>query len=488
MSTFTPPSPAFERASLAVPSAAFEVLGYLSVVGIGTVCFLLGWLTPEGAAVLTVLLISALIVLAWKRFDEGRHPCFLFLCMLLFFQGGRLIAYCLGYIPDPLTVELLTPSPFSLNRDEAGLVLLLLVLSAICIYAPCRWNYRPILPPRDVQTRKYLPYLYLLFYGTLPIQVFKNYRYYQYAQEHGGYAYFWVNHAGFAASVPLFVRVISLISFPAFVAIFVLEYRRKFLYTATILYFATASLILLMGSRGGFFGLIVALWCASRIKSTRKTRLLTLASLVVILMLVADFIQSFRQDSDSISSYVFAPVEFVKLQGASLNVTEVTVKYREFFAPYGASYLYHELPDAFVPSDTQGYFRGRRLSFDVSVLLSPQAFYLGSGTAGSYVGEAYVIGGIAAVVVISLLIGGVLHLMHYLSRNPLSFFLVVMVLPDFLQMPRGQLLDWVSALLRNGISMVLLALGWGLYSFLTSIRKTPANNGLFLPETPNREA
>src|SRR5271166_1164568 len=183
--------PVAGRTSLVLPSAALEMLIYLAVVGLGTSCFLLGWLTPNGAAVLTVLLLASLIVLSWKRFGQGRHPCFLFLCMVLFFQGGRLIAYCAGYITDPLTVELMRPSPFSLARAEAGLVLLLLVLSAVCIYAPCRWNYRPISPPRDVQTRKYLPYLYLLFYGTLPIQVFKNYRYYQYAQEHGGYAYFW---------------------------------------------------------------------------------------------------------------------------------------------------------------------------------------------------------------------------------------------------------------------------------------------------------
>jgi hypothetical protein len=237
MSTFTSPFPLSQRAPWAWPAAALEVLGYLAVVGIGTICFLFGWLSVNGAAVLTVLLLASLIVLAWRRFDEGRHPCFLFLCMLLFLQGGRLIAYCLGDIPDPLTVELMAPFFFSLTREEAGIVLLLLVLSAICIYAPCRWNYRPISPPGNVQTRRYLPYLYLLFYGTLPIQLFKNYRYYQYAQEHGGYAFFFFNHAGFETSVPFVVRAVSLITLPALVGIFVLEYRRKFIYAATILYF-----------------------------------------------------------------------------------------------------------------------------------------------------------------------------------------------------------------------------------------------------------
>jgi len=453
-------------------AAAFEVLTYLCVVGTATICFVLGWLTPNGAAVLTVLLLTSLIVLAWKRFGQGRHPCFLFLCMVLFFQGGRLIAYCAGYITDPLTVELMRPSPFSLARAEAGLVLLLLVLSAVCIYAPCRWNYRPISPPRDAQTRRYLPYLYLLFFGSIPIQLFKNYRYFRYVQEHGGYTAIFLNHSGLASSVPLFVRVISLISFPTFVAIFVLESRRKFLYAVAILYFGTASLILLMGSRGGLFGLILALWYVARVKSRRRTRILTLALLVLVLVLAADVLQSLRDDSESISSYAFAPMEFLKLQGSSLAVTEVAVKYRRVFAPYAASYLLNELQNAFVANDTSNYFRGKALAFDVPVLLNPEAFSLGRGTGGSYIGEAYVIGGTGGVVLISLLMGGGLRLLHYFSRKPLSLFVVAMILPDIFIMPRGELLDWLSVLLRNAISLVLLAAGWGLYRLLIPMRRT----------------
>jgi len=471
MSTFTTPFSSFERAPLAVPAAVFEVLVYLAVVAMATLCFLARWLTVNGAAVLTVILLTTLLVLSWTHLGQGRHPCFLFLCVLLLFQGGRLIAYCAGYITDPLAVEVIRPFPFSLTQDEAGLVLLLLVLSAICIYAPCGWNYHPISPPREAQDRRYLPYLYLLFYGSLPIQLFKNYRYYQYVQEHGGYTVIFLNHSGLASAVPLLVRVVSLISFPAFVAIFVLEYRPKFLYAATILYFGTASLILLMGSRGALFGLILALWYVARVKSGKRTRILALALLALALVLVADVIQNLREDAE-ISSYAFAPLEFLKLQGSSLAVTEVSVKYRRVFAPYAASYLLHELQNAFVANDTSNYFRGKALAFDVPVLLNPDAFSLGRGTGGSYIGEAYVIGGAAGVIVISLLMGAGLHLLHHFSRNALSLFVVAMILPDIFIMPRGELLDWFSVLMRNAISLVLLAMGWGLYRLLTSIRQT----------------
>ena len=95
-------------------------------------------------------------------------------------------------------------------------------MSALCIYAVCRLNYQPLGIPDIAQGRRYLPYLYLLFYLSVPVQIFKNYSYYQYAQDHGGYMYFWVNHGEFAASVPFWVRLVSLLTLPSFVGIFLI--------------------------------------------------------------------------------------------------------------------------------------------------------------------------------------------------------------------------------------------------------------------------
>ena len=166
-----------------------------------TLGFLLGWLQPNGAAVLVTLLLVSLLVLSWKHFDQGRHPCFLFLGTLMLFQGGRLLSYCVGGVPSPLRVNSATLLPFDISRDEAGIVLLCVALSALCIYAPCRWNYQKVAPPADAPVRRYLPYLYLLFYATLPVQLYKNYKYYESVQQHGGYVSFFVNHAAIASSV-----------------------------------------------------------------------------------------------------------------------------------------------------------------------------------------------------------------------------------------------------------------------------------------------
>src|SRR5271157_5305555 len=120
MSSSAQTLPASVTTSLSLPGAALEVLIYLAGVGLGTLCFLLGWLSPNGAAVLTVLLLASLIVLSWRRFDQGRHPCFLFLGTLMLFQGGGLLAYCLGADNDPLRVQIMTPIPFYVSRDEVG--------------------------------------------------------------------------------------------------------------------------------------------------------------------------------------------------------------------------------------------------------------------------------------------------------------------------------------------------------------------------------
>ena len=378
---------------------------------------------------------------------------------------------------SPLRIRSFAPYPFDISRDDAGMVLLSLALSAICIYAPCRWNYRRIPPPADAAVRQYLPYLYLLFYTTLPIQLFKNYKYYEYVQQHGGYVSFFINHGDIAASVPLFVRAIVLINLPAFVAIFVFELRKKYLYTATILYFAAASLVLLLGLRGGIFALVLTLWYVAGVKSTKKKRVVAVAVLAFLLVLVGAVVQVLREDSEGLSDFAFAPIEFVTLQGNSLDVTEVAVKYRQVFAPYAASYLWTELKNAFVANDTTNYFRGKWLPFDVSVFLNRTAFQLGHGTGGSYVAEAYVIGGLAGVVLISVLIGAGLHFMYRLSQNAFALFVIAMVLPDVLGMPRGQLLDWLSVLLRSSISILLLFLGWELYHFLVWSRHTPGGVG-----------
>jgi oligosaccharide repeat unit polymerase len=462
--------------SLASLAAAIEICALFAGVGSGALAFVLGWLTPEQAGVLTVALLATLIALSWIYLGQGRHPALLFFCSLILFQGGRLIGYCLGAEPDPMRVVAMTPAAFDLSREESGLVLLALSLSAVCIYAPCRWLYRPVAPPGDVEVRKYLPYLYILFAATLPIQLFKNFRYYQYVREHGGYSIIYVDHAALASSVPFWVRAVPLISLPVFVAIFVFERRRSRLYVATALYFASASLILLLGSRGGPFLLVAALWWVARVKSLRKTRFVLLAVSVMALLLIADVIQEARQQEGG-TDYKLSAERVIVTQGISLNVTEVGFKYSALFNPYFGSYLLTGLEDAFVPADASSYHRGKALAIDISVFLSAKNYAYGYGTAGSYLPEAYVGGGMIAVLVVSLALGLGLHGLYRFSGNALLLLLFAMSLPEIIAMPKLGLFDWASTFLRNCISLALLWLGWKVYSLLLAIEPRHQGSG-----------
>jgi len=448
--------------------AALELLGSLTAVAAATLCFLMGWLSCEGAEVLTALMLVSLIGLAWKRFDGGRHPCFFFLCMLTLLQAGRLIAYCAGGATDIFQVTLMTAYPFDVSRDVAALVLLSIALSAICIYAPCRWNYHSSYPPGSGSFGRFLPYLYFLFSLSVPVQLYKNLCYYQYAKDHGGYLVVFIDHGGMAASIPMAVRAISLISLPAFVGIFVLERRKQFLRTATAVYFAIAAPILLMGSRGGIFSLVLSLWYVAKVKSGQRSHLYSAGLLAAGLVLAGSVIGSFRAGNVE-SNALAGPSQFIAGQGSSINITEVAIAYRRLFAPHIVSNLADELRSAFFPTDHMAYVAGKNFDADVSFFLNPTAYQMGSGSGSSYLAEAYLAGGLWGVVIVSGLLGALLHGMHVYARNPLGLFLVAMILPDVLLMPRGGLLDWVSASLRVGISVLLLLAGWYFYQAIARI-------------------
>ena len=458
---FQPPAPKSGA------SAVIEVLAYLAAAA-AALGFLMGWLTCNQAAVVTAALLLSLLGLAWHRFDGGRHPCFFFLCMLTLFQGGRLIAYCGGGETDIFRITLMTSEPFDVSRNVAGLTLLSIALSAICIYAPCRWKYRSLSPLRSGSFGRFLPYLYLLFWVSVPVQLYKNFCYYQYAKDHGGYLVVFIDHGGMAASIPMAVRAVSLISLPAFVGIFVLERRKRFLRSATAVYFAIAGPILLMGSRGGIFGLVLALWYVAKVKSGERARLYSAGLLGAALVMAGSLIGSFRA-ADAGSSAFDGPSQFVAGQGSSINITEVAIAYRRQFAPRIYSNLADELQSAFFPTDHIAYVAGKNFDADVSTFLNPAAYQLGSGSGSSYLAEAYLAGGILGVAIVSALLGALFHAMNVRAKNPFALFLIAMILPDMLLMPRGGLLDWVSASLRVGLSLLLLLGGWYFYLAIARI-------------------
>jgi len=449
---------------LARYGAAVEISAALAAISLAALTYAAGWLSPGQAGLLTTGLLFTLIALAWIRFHSGCHPAFYFLCLLALFQGGRLIA---GET-DPFRVVLMTSIQFDVSRTVAGTVLLSLAWSALVIYAVCRWNYRPLAPLVTGTFRKFLPCLHGLFWMSVPIQLYKNYCYYAYARDHGGYLVFFIDHGSMAASIPMAVRAISLVSLPALAGIFVLENSGRRLRTVTLVYFAVAAPVLITGSRGALFSLILALWYVRQARAAHRIRPQALAAITAALVVVGALVGSLR-DEGAPSRPFAGPAEFIADQGSSLNVTEVAVLQRAAFAPHIGSYLENELKSAFVAADQENYVPGQRFSDDAAMYLNPVTYRLGFGCGSSYVAEAYILAGLAGVVLVSAAIGLLLRAMHRASAHPLGLFLVTMILPDVLWMPRGGLLDWVSASLRTAVSLLVVAAGWWLYRSLAYI-------------------
>jgi len=95
------------------------------------------------------------------------------------------------------------------------------------------------------------------------------------------------------------------------------------------------------------------------------------------------------------------------------------------------------------------------------------------GTSSSYIAECYVIGGMIGVLVVSLLVGFGLHVLYRASGTSAGLFIVVMMLPDVIAMPRGQLLDWPSVLLRSFLYIGVLWMGWQVYRCMAWLKNAP---------------
>lgn len=449
-------------------AATLEILGCLLSLAIAAMLCIAGWLNSEQAAGLALCFLFGVMALSWKHFGGGCHPCFYFLCLLTLFQAGRILAYATGAEGELFRVTLMTATQFDVPPRVAETVLAAITLSAFIIYAVCRWSYRPLAALDSGSYARFRPYFYWLFCLSLPLQLYRNYCYYAYARDHGGYLVFFIDHAGMAASVPLAVRAVSLVSLPSLLGILVLEPRRALVRFAVTLYFAVAAPVLLTGSRGSIFTLMLSLWYLTQVKRAKRVRPLALGLMASALTVAGVLVGSLRVPEDN-SGLVAGVGQFVADQGASLDVTEVAVLYRDRFVPYIGSYLASELQSAFVAADQANSRPGKRFSDDVARFLNPVTYQLGFGSGSAYIAEAYVLGGIAGVVLVSIGIGSLLHLLHLASRGPLGLFLAVMILPDLLWMPRCGLLDWMSAALRGACSMALLAVGWFSYRALLRI-------------------
>ena len=451
--------------------ALIEVSAYLSIVFVSASFAVVGLLPLPACVCLTSLLLISLLFLSWYRFDGGRHPCFLFLGMLLLFQGGRLIGYLFGVTVDPMMIVAETDIPLSVKPGSAQLTLLILCLSAVCVYLPCRLNYERALfhPGREMRWMSAITALALI---TTPFSIYKNLKYLLFIRAHGGYLAIYTDSAELLQSVGTIIRALSLINVTAIMLAYVLERRPRRLKVILILFLALSTLDLLIGFRGKFFTEILALWFIHNLKTGRRFRLPRLMFACALISLVAIVASAFREES---SVAMLSPVGFVAQQGISLNVTEAAVEFRHRFEKYGAGYVWGGFVNGLVP---QGARPGTDWSADLSTFLNAQAAAMGFGTASSYLAELFLFGGIAGVVIGSLAIGYCCSVLQHISSQAWGAVILAFVLPSLIYLPRLELLNPLAMLIKALVSLVVVAAFVVIWNSSTALLRAASRHSL----------
>ena len=440
-------------------SSLIELSGCLATVLIASLLATVGILSLPACIWLTALFLIAMLFLSWYRFDGGRHPCFLFIGMLLVFQGGRLIGYMTGMIDNPMLIEVETPRPISVSTHSAELTLLILTLSALFIYIPCRLTYKPSEFHIGNETA-WLQAIYAMVLLTLPFALYKNVAYLSYIRAHGGYLAVYTDNAEVLQSAGLLARSVSLLNASAIMVAFVLEKRPKRLALIVFVFFGLSTLDLLIGFRGKFFTQAIAMWFIFNLKTGRRFKLIPLTVIAVLISVLAVTIAGFREEQ---SVELLSPVGLIAQQGISLNVTEAAVQFSNIFSRYGAGYVWGGFVNGFAPTRTNA--PGWLWSGDLSVYMNPVASSLGFGTASSYLAELFLFAGIPAVILGSLAIGYALSLLHNLSSRPWGAVVLAFALPSMIYLPRLELLNPAATLIKSLISLAPVAVFAFLFRF-----------------------
>lgn len=443
-------------------SVLLEGSGYLCVLLVAAFALQCHWISLGMATKICALLLLSLLFLAWRQFKGGRHPCFLFLAMLLIFQGGRLIGYTLGVLDRPFRIVVQTSIPFDVSPATAQLTLLLLALSALCVYLPCRWRFSAVkLEP--LVSKEWLSAAYVLLLITFPFMLYKNYLYLNYVRSHGGYLSVFTDNEGIVNSAGFLIRSVSLAAYSLFLIIFVLERRRKYLIPITLLFIASSSMELFLGFRGKVFLLLITLWYVNNLKKGARFRLVPLAATAVLLSLLAVFIAGFRENT---TAAVLSPVRFVADQGLSLGVTESAIEFSDLFHQNSSRYLLDSMETAYKAAG--GFGQGELFANDLSLFLNRRAFSFGFATGSSYLAESYLAGGILLVIVASIAIGVVLRWLHAKSVHTLGAVVLILVLPSLIYLPRSELLDPLAGSIK---SLMIAAFVFWLLWLIRQVRK-----------------
>ena len=411
---------------------------------------------------LTVAFLLALLVLCWRSTGGGVHPSFLFLVLLLLFQGGRLIAFCIS--PDQVQPLQMASSNglFDTSLADQRTLLFVIVLSAVAVYVPTRLTASSIKAAHE-QRGPLAPYVLAVFLLSYPFLVWKNYLYLRFVTSHGGYLAVYLDHDQLVAQAGFLVRALSRLAEVSFLVYFTQERPGRRLLFVSALFFGASIMELLVGLRGAV--MLTALACIFYWKRRRGTRfsLRLMVTLTVLLAVSAQVVAFSREDKKQDFQLVDLPRLFLYSQGTSVDVTLAVIQNYNLFAPRRATYLFNDIRSVWVPVSAFG--QGELLDKDIDLAVDPVADAAGFGLGGSYLADSYLYGKFAGVVIISLLIGwGLCFLQQHLSGNAAAFGIVMLI--SLVYLPRSPIVEEIAYAMEQWIFVAAILAAAAVFAHL----------------------
>lgn len=384
----------------------------------------------------------------WHAHHGGRNPSFIFLALGCIFLGGRAFPVLFGGDSQIARIEF--ENVFDINADTVIAFVPLVLASFFFVHIGSLLPRvpRPKLRVSTVDARIYLG----IFIALLPVYLYKNVYYFNYMMAHGGYLaiYQGTEHL---EGIGTLVRLGALLCLAAFTLYFFHEADQKKSRRALIFFVVVFASELLVGLRGKFFVVSLVFFLFYKLRFGGKFSARGLLTLLVTVIIISAVVAVLREQMGA-GSLLYLLVMFLTQQGVTAGVNLVVMENLPHFLPNAGSYFWHQFAAPFytqleVP---EGWF----LANDISMLIMPNAYLLGFGTASSYLAELLLLGGWVGVSVGSLAIGWLLSTLRRFNQGVIGA-LMFWVVCGIVYYPRTMLHDPVHNLMRYGGPILLIA-------------------------------
>jgi hypothetical protein len=407
------------------------------------------------ASACLVLLIS-IIYQTWNNTGQGNHPIFLFMLFLLLFQYGRMISWLIDGEWAINQFDLTVDQPFDVPESVLKYSLLLVLGSAIYVYAGFFLAKGPkqLRFTQNENCRTFFGWLYFL---TVPFVIYKGASYLKYTLDNGGYIATYLGEGEQLEQVGIVVRALALLNTMALMPYLIVETRTRLLWAAVISAMLAMVLELLVGFRGKFFIYLMFFWLVLNIKRGSSFKPITGVLAALILTLIAVGAEIFRESKSGMDINVLA--HFFYTQGNSFFVTVSSVLYHDLFEGRAWAYVFEQFLTPYV--HLSKFPPGSLFTLDLTAFLSSSPINYAFGTGEAYLAHLYLLGGVAGICIGSLLLG---WFSSWLGRIR-SVFGQTLAMPILLWvpfMPRGGYLEPLALFSKYAVmSGVAFALYFG---------------------------